>query len=80
MVIRVYSQMSPASVKPYVFTGEHEFIPDQALTIQEIMIRAHRGMLRDVTMYNEMPEDMPEFVDDLTELLEPRADDVSDLE
>lgn len=76
----VYNRFNSPECSPFEFEGEDLFEPDQALTIQEILLRAHRGVLRDVTTQPEIPDDVGEFYDDLTDMLEPRSDDVSELE
>lgn len=59
---------------------EDMFVPDQAMTISEIMERARRGLLSDVRTLHELPDDVEEYYDDLTSALDPEQDDVSDLE
>lgn len=61
--------------EPIIIDEPSCFVPDQAMTIPEIVARASRGMLSDTVIYNELPDNVPDVYGDLTDYLVPDTDD-----
>lgn len=75
LVCNRYSYVESPSI---VVQGDSEFIPDQAMTIAQIFERARLGLLNNDVFRNELPDDVPEFYDDLTDALIPVEDKFDD--
>lgn len=75
LVCNRYSYVESPSI---VVQGDSEFIPDQAMTIAQIFERARLGLLNNDVFMNELPDDVPEFYDDLTDALIPVEDKFED--
>lgn len=78
MEIRVCNRYLYKESPAVVVHGESEFIPDQAMTIAQIFERARLGLLNNNVFMNEIPDDVPEFYDDLTDALIPVEDKFDD--
>lgn len=75
MATHVYNKFKRPKILDIVIKGDSKFVPDQALTIAEIFERARIGVLSDVRTLKEIPDDMEEYYEDLTDGLEPLPDD-----
>lgn len=76
MEIHVYNRFNPPECPLNVIEGEDMFVPDQALTVKEIIQRAARGALADSYIHNtEMPDDVADYYPDLTDMIVPDESD-----
>lgn len=78
MATLVYNRFLIPKLHLVTVPGNSFFVPDQAMTIQEIVSRATLGVLSDVPTLREIPDDMEEYYEDLTDGIIPRDDDFGD--
>ncbi|QXN75011.1 hypothetical protein [Microvirus mar5] len=76
MEIHVYNRFNPQPCPLSEPQGEDMFVPDQALTIREIIERSMRGVLADQIIHKEeIPDGMDEYYSDFTEMIQPDESD-----
>lgn len=80
MELHVFNRFNRPEVPRTKISGESLTVPDQSMTITEIFQRSIH-LLEDSPYHrDELPDDVPDFYGDYTELLQGSADDVSDLD
>ena len=78
MATPVYNRFNITPSAPITIDGDSAFVPDMAMSIQEIIQRAQVGVLSDFGTQPEIPDYMADYYEDLVDGLEPLPDDFGD--